>query len=322
MTRSLPFRLSILLALLLGALPAGASSVIEEIVIKVNDSIVTKSEYEARIQSTREGMRREYKGPDLQQKLDEVPARLLEQMEEELLLVEKAKQMYQLDVLVDYQIENFMKENDIAAKEDLARALQAEGLTMEKFRKQILMVYVPEFMKSREIRSGISLTTDEIESYYERHQGNLKPDPQVRLQEILLSSDATTEQEARTIAAEVAEQIAAGRDFGELAARYSKAYSRSNHGEAGWFAPDELSEGFSRVIFSTPVGKITPLIHTEGGYYIFRIAERKEPEIPTLEDSREVIVRRLQEEKYQEAFEAYIERLKEENFVRINPKYV
>ena len=101
-------------ALALSAALAGAAygAVIDEIVIKVNDSVVTK--FDRRLESTAEGMKREYKGPDIEARLKEMPQKLLEQMVEELLLVERAKQLYQIDELVKYQVENFMKDNKIA----------------------------------------------------------------------------------------------------------------------------------------------------------------------------------------------------------------
>jgi len=310
--------ISLALAMTLSA----SSEVVEEIVIKVNDSIVTKSEYEKRIESTREGMRREYKGPDLDRKLREIPSLLLRQMEEELLLIEKARQMYQVELLVDYQVENVMNEYGMKTQDELARALAQEGLTIEEFRKQMLMIYVPEFIKSREIRSHISLTRDEIESYYGAHKAELVPEKEIRLQEILLSKDLVTPEDAAGLAAEITAQVAAGRSFGELASRYSNASSRSNEGDAGWFKPGDLSGRLSEVLFGTPVGKVTPLLETEAGWYVFLVAEAKEPAVPTLEEARERIVDILREQKFQEEYERYIDKLREENYVRINPKYI
>ncbi len=70
------------------------------------------------------------------------------------------------------------------------------------------------------------------------------------------------------------------------------------------------------------MGQTTPLLDTPSGYYIFRVAERREPKVPTLEESRDAVVNALREQKYLKAYTAYIEKLKAESFVRINPKYV
>jgi peptidyl-prolyl cis-trans isomerase SurA len=309
-----------LLLLLPGVAPR--AKVVEEIVIKVNDAIVTRSEYEQRLKSTIEGLKREYKGPDLKEQLKEVPQKLLEQMEDELLLVEKAKQLYNVDAIVDNQIDEFMKENHIATKADLAKALQAEGLTMEEFRHQLTLIYVPEFMKSREIRSKISINTDEIKDYYEAHKSQLASKPQVQLEEILILRQDHTKEQAEALAAQIRKEFMAGKSFGDLAEEYSQAFSRTRKGEAGWFTADDLASPIAKAVFALKVGEVTDLISTDAGWYLFRIENRKDATVPTLDQARDQIIEALKEEKFQKEYKKYIEKLKAENYVRINPKYV
>lgn len=313
--------LTLALALVLPAL-SWRAAVVEEVVVKVNDSIVTRSEYEKRLSATLDGMRREYKGPDLEARLKEVPQKLLEQMEEELLLVEKAKQLYQVDAIVDSQIDNFMKDNHLATKADLSKALQSEGLTMEEFRKQVTLIYVPEFMKSREIRSKISISTDEINTYYTAHKAELASQPQVQLQEILIVKQLHSYEEAQGALADIKASLAAGKSFGDLASQYSDAFSKGGKGEAGWYTSNELSVPISKAVFALKVGEITDLIPTDAGWYIFRLEARKEAETPSLEQAREQVVEALKEEKFQKEYKTYIDAIKAQNYVRINPKYV
>jgi parvulin-like peptidyl-prolyl isomerase len=302
-------------------LPACAQ-VLEEVVVKVNDQIVTRTEYEARLQQTLDGIRRQYKGPDLEGRLAAVPQRLLEQMTEELLLIEKAKQLYSIDSIVDFQIENFMEENKIKSKEDLAKALQAEGLTMDKFRKQITMIFIPEFIKSREIRSKIVLNTEEINDYYQQHKEELIPKEQVELQEILILKSTHTAEQAKALYAQIQRELAAGKDFGDLATQYSEAFSRNNKGKAGAFAKEDLSSELSQPVFALKAGQVTPLLETSAGWYVFKVVSRTEAKVPSLEEARPAIVDALKEQKFAKAYQDYIDKLKAENFVRVNPKYV
>lgn len=313
----------LILATLLAA-PAAApeAAVVEEIVIKVNDAIVTKSEYDKRVKTTQEGMRREYKGPDLEQRIKEMPQLLLEQMEDELLLIEKARQLYQVDAIVDGQVENFMKDNNLPTKEALAKALQGEGMTMEEFRKQVLLIYVPEFMKSREIRTKISVTTDEIQAFYDLHKGDLAGKSQVQLQEILIGKKTRSQQEADALASQIKKDLASGKSFGDLAAQYSEGFSRSNKGEAGWFTASELSAPISKAVFGLKVGEVSDLIPTDAGWYLFRVEAKREAEAPSLDKARETVIQGLKEQKFQEAYKAYMAELKAQNYVRINPRYL
>lgn len=298
------------------------AEVVEEIVIKVNDAVVTKSDFDKRLKNTQDGLRREYKGPDIDQRLQEIPQFLLEQMENELLLVEKAKQIYQVDAIVDGQIDNFMKENKLNSKEELAKALAGEGMTMEEFRKQVLLIYVPEFMKSREIRSKINVSTDEIKAFYDTHKSELAGKPQVQLQEILILKKGRTQQDADALAAQINKDLAAGKSFGDLAAQYSEAFSRNNKGEAGWFKDGELSQDISKAVFGLDVGGVTAPIPTSVGWYIFRVEAKKTPDVPTLDKAREAVIEGIKEEKFQKAYKDYITELKAQNYVRVNPKYL
>ncbi len=306
---------------LVAALPLFAKT-IDEIVVKVNDSIITKNEYEKRLSQTTEGFKREYKGPDFEQKLKELPQRLLQQMTEELLLIEKAKQLYQVDVIVNAQMENFMQENGIKNEADLDKALKNEGMSLDEFKRQILLIYVPEFMKSREVRSKISLTTAEIDDFYQKNRERLQGKPQVHLEEILLPKERYTEEAAKQAYSDLLIEMAQGKSFGDLAKLYSGAFSKSRGGDAGWYQADELSKDFRDVVFALRTGQVSDLISTDHGFYVFRLVERKEPRVPTLEESRDQIINMIKEEKFAESFKNYIGELKKEHYVRMNPKYV
>ncbi len=67
---------------------------------------------------------------------------------------------------------------------------------------------------------------------------------------------------------------------------------------------------------------MSDLISTDHGFYVFRLVERKEPRVPTLEESRDQIINMIKEEKFAESFKNYIGELKKEHYVRMNPKYV
>jgi peptidyl-prolyl cis-trans isomerase SurA len=311
----------LLILLMLTALPFFAKTV-DEVVVKVNDSIITKDEYEKRLSSTMEGFKREYKGPDFDQKLKEVPQKLLQQMTDELLLIEKAKQLYQVDVIVQAQVENFMKENNIKTEAELDKALKTEGMSLDEFKRQVLLIYVPEFMKSREVRSKINLTTSEIDEYYEKNKEKLQGKPQVHLEEILLPKEKYSDENAKQAYSDLLIEMAQGKTFGELAKFYSGAYSKSRNGDAGWYQPEDLASEFRDVVFGMKVGQVSNLIQTANGFYIFRLVEKKEPKVPTLEESRDMIIEMIKEDKYSESYKSYINELKKEHYVRMNPKYV
>ncbi len=308
--------------LMIPAVVPSSAKTLEEIVIKVNDAIVTKTEYETRLKQTEMGLKREYKGPDLSKKLKELPQQLIEQMEDELLLVEKAKQLYKVSDIVDYQVKEFMKENHIKTKEELAKALAQEGVSMDQFRKQMELIYIPEFMKSREIRSKISISTDEIKDYYAKHKDELASKGKVELREILLLKDNYNQEQADKIYQQIKAAYDSGTPFGDLAVKYSQAFTRTKKGEAGWFEESDLAKNLGKAVFNTKEGQITRLLPTNAGWYVFQVEKRTHPKVPTMDEARDAIVGILKNQKFQTAYHKYIEKLKAENYVWLNPKYV
>jgi foldase protein PrsA len=195
-------------------------------------------------------------------------------------------------------------------------------MTMDDFRKQVLLIYVPEFMKSREIRSKISVTTDEIKDFYEQHKGDLAGKSQVQLQEILIGKKNRSQGDADALSAQIKGELASGKSFGDLAVQYSESFSRSNKGEAGWFTASELSTAISKAVFGLKVGELSELIPTDAGWYLFRLEAKREAEAPTLDKAREAVIEALKEQKFQKAYKEYMVQLKAQNYVRINPKYL
>ncbi len=316
-------RMLITIAILITVFPlVGQAETVEEIVIKVNDSIVTRSEYESRLKSTIEGMKRGYKGPNMTARIKEVPQLLLNEIEDELLLVAKAKQLYQVNLIVDQRVKSFMKANHLKTKADLARALGQEGMTVAGFRRQVTLIYVPEFMKSREIRSRITISMPEIENYYNKHKAQFATKAQVKLQEILLLKKSYTKDEADILAKHILAEYKAGKKFGALAERFSEAFSRSKKGEAGWYQRSDLNSAIGAAVFSLKAGEVTKLIPTTAGWYLFRMQAVKKAGMPNLAKAQEAIVAALKNVKFKKAYQSYIKKLKAENYVWINPKYV
>lgn len=307
--------------LLVFTLPA-ISETVEEIVAKVNDQYLTKGDYNQRLESTILGLRRQYKGSDLQGKIDDVKKNLLSLMIEETLLIERAKQLYDVEKVVDYQIDEFMKENNLPDKATLEKALDKEGMTMSQFRKQITQVFIPEFVKSREIRSRISISTDDIKNYYNEHKDSFGQEHTIELEEIFFLKVKDKSDEIKSKALEVEKRLNGGESFETLAENYSDSPSREKKGYAGTFHKGELHSDIEKAIWNTPVGSYTPLIETENGWYLFKILKNSSGKIPTLDEAREFIVETIRDERFKDEYHMFIEKLKKENYIRINPKYI
>ncbi|MBY0123059.1 peptidylprolyl isomerase [Bacillus sp. S/N-304-OC-R1] len=114
----------------------------------------------------------------------------------------------------------------------------------------------------------ISITDDEIKTYFEENKDNYAQPEQVEASHILVKDEAT--------ANEVIKKLNAGADFSELAKEYSTDESSSaSGGELGYFGRGEMVKEFEDAAFSLDIGKISEPIQSEYGYHIIKVTDKK-----------------------------------------------
>lgn len=80
-----------------------------------------------------------------------------------------------------------------------------------------------------------------------------------------------TKEEADIIKARLDE----GEGFVTLAKRYSKCPSGENGGDLGYFEHGQMVKEFEDVAFALPVGKVSKPVHTQFGWHIIRVTDKK-----------------------------------------------
>jgi len=120
------------------------------------------------------GLKKMYEGNDVAAKIKEVNDHLLENMLEDTLLLEYASQRFDVSKIVDYQMESMRKERHLEDDALFKSFLAKEGISEETLRKKIEGFFVPEFVRSREIRSQIKISTVEIQNYFDEHKEEFK----------------------------------------------------------------------------------------------------------------------------------------------------
>ena len=70
------------------------------------------------------------------------------------------------------------------------------------------------------------------------------------------------------------DEIAAGADFAELAAKHSSCPSGSRGGELGEFGPGMMVPEFDQVVFSADVNSVQGPVKTQFGYHLLEVTSR------------------------------------------------
>ncbi|RKU22178.1 hypothetical protein C6503_04215 [Candidatus Poribacteria bacterium] len=134
----------------------------------------------------------------------------------------------------------------------------------------------------------------------------------------LLPSPAAME-ETRKHADEVYAKLEAGEDFSKLALAHSDDdETRENGGDLGVRSLSELNPKTREVVEPLASGAYSQPYETELGFHIFRADERDSPDLTEAEKAQITVI--LRQQRFQEEWDAYTNKLLENAYVKIKLK--
>ncbi|MGM0901066.1 MAG: peptidylprolyl isomerase [Bacillota bacterium] len=190
-------------------------------------------------------------------------------------------------------------------EEALSAALKQSGISEDD-----LKVDIENYFKLEKLlEPRVEITEEELKTYFDENKESFDELEQVEASHILVEDEAT--------ATEVAEKLASGGDFDELAAEYSTdAANAESGGELGYFAKGDMVEEFENTAFSMEVGTISDPVKTDYGYHIIKVTDKKEAKEAVFEDHKEEINEILFNEKIQSEYTTWLEEKKEEYTIK------
>jgi peptidyl-prolyl cis-trans isomerase C len=165
--------------------------------------------------------------------------------------------------------------------------------------------YVVNNLLEKQVVSTITVTDEEISTFYERNKDKFKRPESVRASHILVDSKPTDTPEDKQKAKEKAQgllkQLKEGKDFAELAKTESACPSKAQGGDLNFFGKGQMVPEFENVAFALKPGEISDVVETQFGYHIIKVTEKKPEETVPLEEVKDRIKQYLTEEKSQKA---------------------
>jgi peptidyl-prolyl cis-trans isomerase SurA len=301
------------------------AEILEQVLVKVNGDIFTKTDFEMRqvatLQTRPEFARGNMTNAELQRVVAEITPDIILEAVDELLLVQRGREMnYALsDEQFKQIVDNLKKSNKITDEAQFQAALKQEGMTLDDLRQRIERQMLTDQVQRVDVLAKISVSDEEARAYYQTHAQEFRTPSEITLREILIPVPSTEkgvnvaqDDEARAKADEVRKRLASGEPFPRLAAEYSGASSKANGGLIGPFRSDEIAPQLQKLIDALKVGDITEVIRTSPGYQIFKLESRTETKVKTFEEARGDIGDRIVNEKRRAELEKYLDRLREQ----------
>jgi peptidyl-prolyl cis-trans isomerase SurA len=308
-------------------LSAQKGEILEQILVKVNGDIITKTELEQRQIAAlrqRDPNFRPASDAELQKALVEVTPDVIVNAIDEMLLVQRGRELGYTLTNERFRtiVENIRKENKIDTDEQFEAALKQEGITLEDLRRQIERQMLVSQVQQVEVAGKIAVSEEEIKKYYEEHRDSFTTQPQITLREILVAVNATDkgvnvaeDDAAKAKAEEIRKRVEAGEPFAQLASDVSDSGSKANGGLIGPIARTDLSPELQKQIDPLKVGQVTGVLRTQRGYQIIKLESRTETKTRTLDEARQEIADRVAGEKQRGHMLNYLRQLREQAII-------
>jgi peptidyl-prolyl cis-trans isomerase SurA len=306
---------------LLTAAPAGAE-VLEEIVAKVNDDIITMSELEREEQGLMAELYRQFTGDTLDAQVREARAMLLQSMIDSKLLMHRAERIYDMSKMREVLLEEFMAREGIANLEELERLLARQGQSVDDIARRLMEIRAPAEVIRLEVTGRLSVGDKEVQAYYDAHAEDFEIAGEVMLREIVLIARGEEREQRMPEAEQVhARLLDPDADFADIATEVSEASSSTQGGLIGPFHKGDLVETLEDAAFTLPPGVISEVLVTDNGLHVIKVESRTEDSMRPFDEVKEELRIQLEDEKYSKALEEFLKKARDEASIWISPKY-
>jgi parvulin-like peptidyl-prolyl isomerase len=331
MKHSLRIRFAVLLGGLAMAAVAPRAEIIEQILVKVNGEVFTKTDLENRqIAKLRElqGQKFDVKSvsndAELRKMLDQITPTVLVEALDEMLVVQRGKELgYTLpDTQFTTVLESIKTQNKLESEEAFQAALKQEGLTLADLRRNLERNMIWQRVQQTEVVNKVATTEEEARAYYDSHPEQFTTPAAITLREILVGTPAdprgvnvADDESAKARADTIRARVLAGESFEKLAADLSESASRANAGLIGPINVDDLSADLRKIIDAMKVGEVAVPLRTARGYQILKLETSTPKRVTPFEQAREQIANSVLTEKREREFVKYLEKLRSQAII-------
>ncbi len=303
-------------------------TVVEQIIARVNDQIITQTDYDTALQQLdNEGRQR---GETMQEMAD-ARRNLLRDLIDQQLWLSKGKELgITGDTELIKRLDDIRKQYHLASLEDLQKAAEEQGVSYADFKQNIRNQIITQDVMRQEVGSRIQITPGQARQYYEEHKQDFQQPESIHLSEILISTgaagangqdDPAKVAEAKAKADDIEARLNSGGDFAELARRFSNGPTAASGGDLGQFRRGALAKVLEEKTFSLNAGQWTQPIRTRQGWIILKVTQHTPAGVQPFNQVEDQVDQALYMSLMEPAIRAYLTKMREEAFIDIKSGY-
>ena len=303
------------------ASPYGGT-VVEDIVARVNNQIITQSDYDRALGEMDQDMHQ--RGATMQQ-TSEAHRDLLRSLIDQQLWLSKGKELgITADTELVKKLDEIRKQYNMESIDDLEKAAKEQGYSFEDFKQNIRNQIITQQVMRQEVGAHINFTPGEAQRYYEQHKQEYAQPESERLSEILIATDSNDPakvQAAKAKADDIESRLHAGGDFSQLARSFSDGPTASSGGDLGMYKRGQLGNVLEDKTFPLKTGEYTEPILTKQGYIVLKVVQHTAGGPAPYKDVEEQVEEALYMDRMEPAIRAYLTKMRNEAAIFIKPGY-
>ncbi len=325
MSKRLLIPVTLLAVLAASTVPALARRrVIERIIARVNNEIVTQRQFERERGKLRQQLGRELTGEELEAKVREESKHLLRDLIDQALMVQKAKDLdINVETNVIKRLDDIRKNVNADSLEDLQKEAEKNGINWEDFKEDIRRNLLMREVISREVGRTIIVSREDARKYFDEHKEKYSSPEGVVLAQIVISSEKHKPEGAEQRSKEAHQELKAGQRWTDVVKKYSDDASTAEQGgSVGFMKAGTLAPALSEALSKVEVGDFTDPIPIKTGFIILKMFDRRSAGIPAFGEVEAQVMETLYNQQMQPALRQFLITLRRESYIFLAPGYV
>jgi peptidyl-prolyl cis-trans isomerase SurA len=306
--------IAITLMLAVSAASTADRVILQGVLVRVNDRIVTISEFTERVRQELTQMPTQPNEEELHQFTE---ALLLETVNE-LVLLERAteKQVTVSDDMVDEAMANLRKENNLEDDEAWAQALESSNLSLELLRERYRRSILLQRAVQGEVRP-VEITEEELKQQYDREKEKFKVPAKVELEQVFIADGDSSPADTARRAQSLVDRVRGGADL-----KAEAILAGSELQQLGAIPVEDCRPDLTRALEGLDDGGITDPLSVPGGVQIIRLVQRIPAGYQSFEEVAPMLRRQRSAEAYENQTRGLVEKLKQDYLVEVHEEYL
>lgn len=311
-----------------GATPAAAQDqrLVEEVVVRVNADVITRSQYLEALRDTESDFKQNFPGDEGAKRFAEFRPKVLDLLVDNMLIVQKGQELgIDVDTQVNEQFIRLAKDQNMTITQ-FEEAMRANGVEPNEARSRLREKFVRDAVINQEVYGTIwrGLSERQKREFYDANKEKFMVPGEIKLSEVYLPVEGRSFSEIEATGREIAKQARAGTPFADLVKKHGDPTRASfaNGGSLGSFkSAADLAENLVKVVEPLKTGDVTEPIRVGEGVIIIRMDERREAAPRKFEEVERDVSLAIVYERSRAEEQKFLKKLRSEAYIRVSEGY-